>query len=154
MTAPSIQTCLWFDRDAEAAAETYVRLLPGSRIVQKFPARGDPQGRAFLVQVDLMGQRFSLMNGGPHFRQTPAASIEVHLDTQSEVDALWDALLDGGQASRCGWLTDRWGVSWQIIPQALIRLMADADDARVARVTQAMMGMVKLDAAALLAAAG
>jgi predicted 3-demethylubiquinone-9 3-methyltransferase (glyoxalase superfamily) len=153
MTAPTVQTCLWFDSAAEEAAETYVALLPGSRIIHRFPSRGDPQGRAFLLHIDLMGQRYTLMNGGPHFKPTPAASIEVHLETQAEVDRLWDALLEGGQPSRCGWLTDRWGVSWQIIPRTLLRLMQTPDDAMAQRVTQAMMGMVKLDAAALEAAA-
>ncbi len=153
MSAPAIRTCLWFDGDAEAAAKTYVALLPGSRIEHVYPQRGNPQGRAFIVQMDLLGQRYTLLNAGPHYKLTPAASIEVHLDTQAEVDHLWDALLDGGEASRCGWLVDRWGVSWQIIPRALMRLMQSTDEGVAQRVTQAMMGMVKLDVAALEAAA-
>ncbi len=153
MSAPAIRTCLWFDGDAEAAAKTYVALLPGSRIEHVYPQRGDPHGRAFIVQMDLLGQRYTLLNAGPHYKLTPAASIEVHLDTQAEVDHLWDALLDGGEASRCGWLVDRWGVSWQIIPRALMRLMQSTDEGVAQRVTQAMMGMVKLDVAALEAAA-
>jgi predicted 3-demethylubiquinone-9 3-methyltransferase (glyoxalase superfamily) len=100
-----------------------------------------------------MGQKYSLLNGGPHYRLTPAASIEVHLESQAEVDRLWNALLDGGSPSRCGWLTDRWGVSWQIIPRTLMRLMQTEDSARARRVTQAMMAMVKLDGPALEAAA-
>jgi predicted 3-demethylubiquinone-9 3-methyltransferase (glyoxalase superfamily) len=153
MTAPSVQTCLWFAEGAEDAAAFYVDLLPGSRILHSYPQRGDPQGRAFMVQIDLLGQHYSLMNGGPHFPQTPAASIEVHLDTQAEVDRLWEALLDGGKPSRCGWLTDRWGDSWQIIPRTLIRLMQTPDDAMADRVMAAMMAMVKLDGPALEAAA-
>ncbi|NTT85886.1 VOC family protein [Tabrizicola fusiformis] len=152
MTAPTVQTCLWFEDAALEAAETYVRLLPGSTIRHVFPQRGNP-GAAFMVQLDLLGQRYSFLNGGPHYRLTPAASIEVHLETQAEVDALWDALLNGGSASRCGWLTDRFGVSWQIIPRALPRLMATNDEAAAARVLQAMMAMVKLDGPALEAAA-
>jgi predicted 3-demethylubiquinone-9 3-methyltransferase (glyoxalase superfamily) len=152
-TAPSIRTCLWFDSDAEAAARAYVALLPGSQIDHIFPQRGDPEGRAFMVQISLMGQKYSLLNGGPHYRLTPAASIEVHLESQAEVDRLWNALLDGGSPSRCGWLTDRWGVSWQIIPRTLMRLMQTEDSARARRVTQAMMAMVKLDGPALEAAA-
>ncbi|MEZ5755283.1 MAG: VOC family protein [Paracoccaceae bacterium] len=151
MTGPSIQTCLWFDDQAQEAAETYVTLLPGSKIVQSFPRRGGPG--TFLVHLSLLNQRYTFLNGGPHYRQTPAASIEVHLDTQTEVDLLWNALLQGGEAMRCGWLTDRFGVSWQIIPRSLIRLMQTEDDAAAARVTQAMMGMVKLDLAAIEAAA-
>ena len=151
MTGPAIQTCLWFDNQAQEAAETYVTLLPGSKIIHSFPRRGGDG--VFLLHVSLLGQRYSFLNGGPHYRLTPAASIEVHLDTQAEVDLLWNALLQGGEAMRCGWLTDRFGLSWQIIPRGLIRLMQAADDAVAARVTQAMMGMVKLDIAALEAAA-
>jgi predicted 3-demethylubiquinone-9 3-methyltransferase (glyoxalase superfamily) len=153
MTAASVQTCLWFESGAEEAARCYVGLLPGSRITHVFPRRGDPQGRAHVVHVDLMGQRYSLLNGGPHFRLSPASSIEVHLETQAEVDRLWDALLDGGTAMRCGWLTDRWGVSWQIIPRALMRLLQSPDDAVGGRVMAAMMEMIKLDGPALEAAA-
>lgn len=152
-TSPVVQTCLWFDSEALEAAESYVRLLPGSRILRVFPQRGKP-GATFLVHLELLGQRFSFMNGGPHFRQTPAASIEVHLQTQAEVDTLWAALLEaGGKPGRCGWLTDRFGVSWQVIPRTLIRLMSSEDDALAARVTQAMLGMEKLDGPALEAAA-
>ena len=152
MTAPTVQTCLWFDDAALDAAETYVRLLPGSSIRHVFPQHGRPD-RAFMVQLDLLGQRFSFLNGGPQYRLTPAASIEVHLETQGEVDALWDALLQGGSASRCGWLTDRFGVSWQILPRALPELLASGNEAARARVLQAMMTMVKLDGPALRAAA-
>jgi predicted 3-demethylubiquinone-9 3-methyltransferase (glyoxalase superfamily) len=87
------------------------------------------------------------------FRMTPAASIEVHVEDQAEVDRLWEALLDGGEAMRCGWLTDRFGVTWQIVPRAFLRLMLTTDDAVAARVTEAMMGMIKLDIAGLEAAA-
>jgi predicted 3-demethylubiquinone-9 3-methyltransferase (glyoxalase superfamily) len=152
MTAPSLQTCLWLDDQAQEAAEAYVALLPGSRILQSYPRRGGAGG-VWVVQVELLGQRYTLLNGGPHFKLTPAASIEVHLDTQAEVDRLWEALLEGGAAQRCGWLTDRFGVSWQIIPRTLFRLVQTPDETVAQRVLQAMMGMVKLDAAALEAAA-
>lgn len=151
MTGPSIQTCLWFDDQAQEAAECYVTLLPGSKIIHSFPRRG-AEG-VFLVHLTLMGQRYTFLNGGPHYHLTPAASIEVHLDTQAEVDLLWNALMQGGTAQRCGWLIDRFGVSWQIIPRSLIRLMQTGDDSTAARVTEAMMGMVKLDVAGLEAAA-
>ena len=157
MTAPSIQTCLWFNDSAQQAAEAYVALLPGARILHSYPvqggAQGDVPGAVFLVQVDLLGQRYTFLNGGPHYALTPAVSIEVHLDSQAEVDRIWAALLDGGQAQRCGWLTDRFGVSWQIIPRALLGLLHLPDPAAAGRVMQAMMGMVKLDIAALEAAA-
>lgn len=151
MTRPSLQTCLWFDDQAQEAAECYVSLLPGSQIHQSYPRRGGTG--TFLLHLSLLGQRYTFLNGGPHYRLTPAASIEVHLDTQAEVDLLWHALLQGGEAQRCGWLTDRFGVSWQIIPRSLIRLMLTEDDAVAARVTAAMMQMVKLDGPALEAAA-
>lgn len=153
MTAPSLRTCLWFADRAEEAARFYVSLLPGSQIVQVFPNRAAPE-TAFLVHLQLCGQSYTFMNGGPHYALTPAASIEVHLDTQAEVDRLWDALVEGGTPMRCGWLTDRFGVSWQIIPRILIDLMQTRDAAKAHRVTQAMMQMIKLDGAALEAAAG
>jgi predicted 3-demethylubiquinone-9 3-methyltransferase (glyoxalase superfamily) len=152
-TAPTIRTCLWFDNDAEAAASFYCGLFPQSQIDHIYPQRGDPEGRALVVQLSLMGQKYSLLNGGPHYKLTPAASIEVHLETQAEVDRLWEALLDGGAAMQCGWLTDRWGVSWQIIPRALMRLLQTEDAGQAQRVMEAMMGMIKLDGPALEAAA-
>lgn len=152
MPDPSVRTCLWFDTGAEEAARRYVELVPGSQILHIYPNRADP-ARAFLVQLVLAGQNFTFLNGGPHYRLTPAASIELHLDTQAEVDRLWDALLDGGTPQRCGWLVDRYGVSWQIIPRVLLDLMQTRDAAQAQRVTQAMMQMVKLDGPALEAAA-
>jgi len=153
MTAPTLRTCLWFDSQAEEAARFYVGLLPDSRISAVYPSRGDPKAGAFMVQMELMGQSYSLMNGGPHYRLSPAVSIEVHLETQAEVDTLWEALLQGGAAMRCGWLTDRFGLSWQILPRTLMRLMSGPDPEAIGRVMQAMMGMVKLDGPALEAAA-
>ncbi len=151
MIAPAISTCLWFESHAQEAATFYCSLFPDARITQVFRQQGDPQNRAFLVEFTLMGQAYSAMNGGPHYKLTPAASVFVLVDTQAEVDHLWSALLaDGGSPSRCGWLTDRYGLSWQIIPRALPRLM-QADTS--GRVVQAMMTMVKIDVAGLEAAA-
>ena len=150
MTAPSVSTCLWYESGAEEAAMLYCSLFSDARILTRMPQVGDPQGRAFLVEFTLMGQAYTAMNGGPHYKLNPAASIMVMVETQAEVDRLWSALLEGGQESRCGWLTDQFGLSWQIIPRALPRLMkADASG----RVMRAMMGMIKLDVAALEAAA-
>lgn len=151
MTAPAVATAPWYDSSAKEAARHYCTLFPDARIDSIFPQQGDPRSRAFIVGFTLQGQRFQAMNGGPHYRLTPAASISVLIDTQDEIDRLWAALLaGGGEASRCGWLTDRWGLSWQIVPRALLRLLrgpkADA-------VAQAMAGMVKLDIAAPEAAA-
>ncbi len=148
----SVQTCLWFRDSAEEAARHYVTLLPGSQILQVFPNRADPE-KAMVVHLSLAGQRYGFLNGGPLYPLSPAASIEVHLDTQTEVDRLWDALIQGGTAMRCGWLTDRFGVTWQIVPRVLIQLFQSRDDAMVQRMTTAMLGMVKLDGPALEAAA-
>ena len=151
MPDPSIETCLWFDSDGEAAARHYVSLFPDAAITNIFRQNGDPAAPAFTVEFTLMGQRFWALNGGPHCKLTPACSISVHVDSQAEVDHLWTALLEGGGVeSRCGWLADRWGLSWQIIPRALPRLLKSDTSGRV---MQAMMGMVKLDIAALEAAA-
>lgn len=151
MAAPGIATCLWYEKDAEAAARLYCSLFADGKVTQVFPQIGDRENRAFMVEFTLMGQCFKAMNGGPHYRLTPAASIFASVDGQAEVDRLWAALLaGGGQESRCGWLEDRYGLSWQIIPRELIRLMQADTSGRVAR---AMMQMVKIDVAALEAAA-
>ena len=151
MTAPAISTCLWYEKDAEDAATLYCSLFPDAAITNIFRQQGDPENRAFLVEFTLMGQSYSAMNGGPHYKLTPAASIFALVDTQDEVDRLWAALLDGGgQESRCGWLVDRYGLSWQIIPRALTRLMQSDKSGRV---VQAMSKMIKIDVAALEAAA-
>ena len=154
MTLPAVTTCLWFDSDAKAAAQFYASLLPGARILHVHRQIGadGTQGPAFLVEFELQGQRYTAMNGGSHYRLSPAVSIQVFVETQDEVDALWTALLEGGTESRCGWITDRFGLSWQIIPTALPRLIAGGGDG-AARVIQAMSGMVKLDIATLEAAA-
>lgn len=151
MTAPEISTCFWFDTQAEEAARFYCSLFDGSEVTEVFYKGGDPANGAFTVAFTLMGQKYWCLNGGPHFKLTPAVSITVYIDTQAEVDRLWSALLaDGGAESRCGWLTDRFGLSWQIIPRALPRLLKSDDSGRV---MQAMMGMIKLDIAGLEAAA-
>lgn len=151
MTSPSIATCLWYASDAEAAATLYCSLFDDARITNILRQQGDPENRAFIVEFTLQGQSYTAMNGGPHYVLTPAASIAVMVDTQAEVDRLWAALLaDGGVESRCGWLTDRYGLSWQIVPRALPRLLQSDTSGRVMR---AMMGMVKLDIAAMEAAA-
>lgn len=156
MAAPSVATCLWFESGAEEAARLYAGLLPGGswQVLNRHMQPDGSEGGAFIVECVLGGQVFILMNAGAMYPQTPAASIQVHLDSQEEVDALWAGLLaDGGRENRCGWLQDRWGVSWQVIPRALARLLASPDRAAAGRVMAAMMGMVKLDVAGLEAAA-
>jgi predicted 3-demethylubiquinone-9 3-methyltransferase (glyoxalase superfamily) len=149
-----ITSCLWFDGEAEEAANFYVSLLPDSRIdtVQRNSVDG-PGGKAgtvLVVEFTLAGQPFMALNGGMRFEYTHAVSFKIDCADQAEVDRLWDALLaGGGQAERCGWLRDRHGLSWQIVPTALPKYLGGADRAGAQRAMQAMLGMVKLDIAAL-----
>lgn len=141
----SVNTFLWFDTDAEAAGELYAATVPNSRVVE-VTRQGD--GSAFVVTLDLDGQAVTLMNGGPGHPPTDAASLQVVVDTQDEVDRLWDTLSDGGEPGPCGWLTDRFGLSWQIVPSVLPKLMSGEPD-RVIAVGTALRSMSKLDIAEL-----
>jgi predicted 3-demethylubiquinone-9 3-methyltransferase (glyoxalase superfamily) len=147
-----ITTFLWFDGKAEDAAKFYLSVFKNGKIreTQYYSEAGpEPKGTVLTVTFDLFGQEFVGLNGGPHYTFTPAVSFSVSCDTQAEVDAYWDRLLEGGTALQCGWITDRFGVTWQIVPKVLGELMQDKDSARVARVMQAMFKMVKLDIAGL-----
>ncbi len=149
-----ISPCLWYDGEAEEAAKFYVSLLPDSRIekVQKNTVDG-PAGKAgsvLVVEFTLAGQRFMALNGGMRVEYTHAVSFKIDCADQAEVDRLWDALLaGGGQAERCGWIRDRYGVSWQIVPAALLQYLGGSDTAGAQRAMQAMLQMVKLDIAGL-----
>ena len=149
-----ISPCLWFNGEAEEAANLYVSLLPDSRIdkIQRNTVDG-PGGKAgtvLVVEFTVAGQRFMALNGGMKMEYTHAVSFMIDCADQAEVDRLWDALLaNGGQPSKCGWLKDRFGVSWQIIPSALPKYLGGADSAGAKRAMQAMLGMVKLDIAEL-----
>jgi len=151
-----IVTFLWFDNKAEEAATLYVSVFKNSKItsVSRYGEAGPgPKGTAMVVVFELEGQQFMALNGGPHFAFTPAISLLVNCESQAEVDELWDKLLaGGGQKSRCGWLQDRYGLSWQIIPTALGKLMSDPDPEKSKRVMQAMLTMDKIDIAKLQAA--
>jgi predicted 3-demethylubiquinone-9 3-methyltransferase (glyoxalase superfamily) len=151
-----ITPCLWYDGEAEEAAKFYVSLLPDSRIdhVQKnvTDSPAGKAGTALVVKFTLAGQSFLALNGGTRFEYTHAISFMVDCADQAEVDRLWDALSDGGAVERCGWLKDRYGVSWQIVPKVLPELLGDPDPVKAQRVMQAMFGMVKLDIAGLRAA--
>ena len=136
---------LWFDSAAEDAARAYTSLFADSRVVEVTRAGGRVQSATIV----LAGQRYILFNGGPHFALDAAFSLMVQVETQEELDAIWDALIAGGKASRCGWLVDRFGVSWQVVPSALPTLLGDADPAKAKRALDAMLGMQKLDIAAL-----
>ena len=148
-----ISPCLWFAGEAEEAAKFYVSLLPDSKInhVQKNSVDG-PGGKAgsvLVVQFTLAGQEYMALNGGTRFEYTPAISFKIDCADQAEVDRLWDGLSAGGSIERCGWLRDRYGISWQIVPSVLPQLLGGADRAGAQRAMAAMMQMVKLDIAAL-----
>lgn len=148
---------LWYDSQAEEAAEFYVSLFPNSRItaVSRYPDGGPmPAGQAMVVEFELDGLPVNAMNAGPVFSFTEAFSFSVRADTQEEIDRLWDGLIaDGGSPSQCGWLKDRWGLSWQIVPGILMELQNDPDRERAGRAVRCMMGQTKLIIADLVAAA-
>ena len=153
-----IAPCLWFNGQAEEAAKFYVALFDDAAIgdISRY---GDgapfPAGTAMMVEFTLFGQRYQALNGGPQFTHSEAISLSVSCKDQAEVDHYWQALTaHGGAESMCGWCKDRWGVSWQIVPEGLAAVLTDPDPERRARATQAMMGMKKLDLAAMQAAAG
>jgi len=147
-----IVTSLWFDDQAEKAANYYVSIFPNSRIqnVTRYGSAGPrPEGLVMTVDFQLAGQEFNAINGGPDFTFTEATSLLVNCQTQEEVDDLWDKLGKGGEPGPCGWLKDRYGLSWQIVPVALNEMIADPDPEKSQRVMAAMLQMGKLDEAAL-----
>src|SRR3712207_2254099 len=156
MTMAAIQKItpfLWFHQEAEEAANFYVSLFKDSKIltVSRYGDAGPgPKGSAMVVEFQLAGQRFQALNGGPHFKFTEAISLMVDCDSQEEVDTLWSKLTaNGGQESQCGWLKDRYGLSWQIVPNRFMQMMKDKDPKKTQRVMQAMMTMKKFDIARL-----
>lgn len=154
---PRISPFLWFDGQAEEAARLYVSLFPGSRIVSvsRYGDAGPgPKGSVMTVAFELDGRPFVALNGGPHFKFTEAVSFSVECQTQDEVDRYWDGLCEGGQPGPCGWLKDRFGLSWQIVPVALGQMLGDPDPEKSRRVMQAMLQMRKLDIAGLRKAYG
>ena len=158
MSQQKITPCLWYDGDAEAAANFYVTLLPDSRVDRVTRSPTDyPSGKAgdvITVDFTLAGQHYLALNGGPMFKFNEAVSFQIACDDQAETDRLWSALTsDGGRESDCGWVKDRWGLSWQITPRRLTELMKDPDRAKAKRVMEAMMTMRKIDIAALEKAA-
>lgn len=143
-----VRTCLMFDQDGEDAARLYVSLLPNSMIESIFTP--DPSKPALVIDFTLDGTPYQALNIGPQFPHSKAVSITVLTEDQEETDRLWDALIaDGGKADQCGWLTDRFGLSWQIVPRRLPELLKDPDEDKAARVMQAMLGMGKIDVAEL-----
>jgi predicted 3-demethylubiquinone-9 3-methyltransferase (glyoxalase superfamily) len=153
----SLTPCLWFDTEGEDAARFYVDVFPGSQILEvaRYGSAGPgPEGAAMTVSFELDGKRFLALNGGPQYRFTEAVSFVVDCETQDQVDHYWSRLTeDGGEEGPCGWLKDRFGLSWQIVPNALPRLLADPDRAKAQRVMQAMLAMRKLEIVGLERAA-
>jgi predicted 3-demethylubiquinone-9 3-methyltransferase (glyoxalase superfamily) len=152
-----ITPCLWFDGNAEEAAEFYASLFPNSHVDVVHRAPSDyPSGKAgdvLMVEFKLMGQPFTALNGGPQFRFNEAISFQIPVETQAEADRVVNALSAVPEAEQCGWIKDRFGVSWQIVPRQLIRLIGDADRTRARRVFEAMMQMKRIDIAAIERAA-
>jgi len=152
-----ISPCLWFDGNAEEAVNHYVSIFANSKIdkVMRWNEAGaDKKGQVLAMDFTIEGRPFMALNGGPHFKFSEAVSFFVECKDQAEVDMFWDKLTaDGGAPSQCGWLKDKFGLSWQIVPVRLMELMHSQDSAKAARVTQAMMKMQKLDVAVLEQAA-
>ncbi|MDW5498305.1 VOC family protein [Pseudomonas lundensis] len=148
---------LWFEKDMEAALRCYIALIPGSSLTWQSTLPADtpsgPAGSVKLASFTLGDQRYAAIEAGPLDPFNHSFSIMVECADQAEVDRLWEALSDGGNVEQCGWLRDRWGLSWQIVPRRLAELMSDPDSQKVRRVTEAMLQMVKLDIAGLEAAA-
>lgn len=151
-----VSTCLWYDTEAELAAEFYVTLIPGSSILAKSHYGAGtpmPEGSVMLVRFELAGTEYSALNGGPHFAHSGAASIVLSCTGQDEIDRVWQAILDhGGTAQQCGWIADRWGLFWQIIPAQMSGWMESGDRTAIDRMMARCMGMTKLDLMALSAA--
>jgi predicted 3-demethylubiquinone-9 3-methyltransferase (glyoxalase superfamily) len=153
---PKVTPWLWFDTEGEEAAEFYTSVFPNSKIVEvtRYGSAGPrPEGTVMTVIFDLEGQRFGALNGGPQFKFNEAVSFMVECADQEEVDHYWNALSEGGEEGPCGWLKDRYGLSWQIVPKALQELMGDPDREKAQRVMAAMLKMGKIEIAGLEAAA-
>jgi len=153
---PAITPFLWFDTDAEPAAELYTSVFPNSRIVEvtRYGSAGPrPEGMVMTVSFELDGQKVVALNGGQDFSLTEAFSFAVWCETQEEVDSYWETLSEGGEEGPCGWLKDKFGLSWQIVPTALPRLLADPDAQKAQRVMAAMLEMRKIDVVELERAA-
>ena len=151
-TKQKITPFLWFDNQAEEAMNHYVSIFPNSRIVNvsRYGEAGPgPAGTVMVGTFEIEGQQFLALNGGPHFKFTEAISLVVNCESQEEVDKLWARLCEGGSPSQCGWLKDKFGLSWQIIPRILGQLMQDPNPAKSGRVMKAMLQMTKIDIAAL-----
>ena len=152
MTTDGLTTCLWFDGQAEEAANHYTSIFTNSKLgrVGRYPEAGQgPAGTVMVVEFELNGQKFVALNGGPQFTFNEAISFQIHCKDQDEVDYYWSKLSEGGEEVACGWLKDKYGVSWQVIPTVLIDMISDPDPEKAKRATEAMLAMTKFDIAAL-----
>ena len=152
MTTDGLTTCLWFDGQAEEAANYYTSIFENSKLgrVGRYTEAGPgPAGSVLAVEFELKGQKFVAVNAGPQFTFNEAVSFQIFCKDQEELDYYWSKLTDGGAAVACGWLKDRYGVSWQVIPEGLIEMISDPDPEKASRTTEAMLAMTKLDFAAL-----
>lgn len=157
MHMQKITPCLWFDTQGEDAANFYTSIFDNSKIIDiaRYGAAGPgPEGAVMTVLFELDGQRFVALNGGPQFTFDEAISFQVSCETQEEVDYFWTKLSEGGQEGPCGWLKDQFGVSWQIVPTALMELLSDPDPSKSQAAMKAMLGMQKIDIEAVRRAAG
>jgi predicted 3-demethylubiquinone-9 3-methyltransferase (glyoxalase superfamily) len=157
---PRLEPCLWFDSEAEDAAKFYASIFKDGKIgaitrygKEGFEVHHQPEGQVLTVEFQILGQEFLALNGGPHFTFNEAISLSIDCHSQAAVDDLWEKLSAGGSKSQCGWLKDRYGLSWQVVPAVLSDLLAGPDREKAGRVMEAMMGMTKLDIPALQAAA-
>ena len=151
-----LTTCVWFDTEAEEAATFYTSVFDDSRLgkITRYSKEGrdihgKDAGSVMTVDFELRGQRFVALNGGPHFKFNEAVSFQVHCTTQKEIDYFWDKLSEGGSEGPCGWLKDKYGVSWQVVPSALPEMLSESDPRKVERVTKAFLQMKRFDIAAL-----
>ena len=156
LTAKKITPCLWFDAQAEEAAKFYASVFKNSKIgkvsrygKEGFEVHGKKAGTVMTVEFELEGQKFLALNGGPHFKFNEAVSFQVHCETQQEIDHFWSELAKDGEEGPCGWLKDRFGLSWQIIPKALPEMLMDGNSETAQRVMRSMLQMRKIDIAAL-----
>jgi predicted 3-demethylubiquinone-9 3-methyltransferase (glyoxalase superfamily) len=156
ITAQKITPCLWFDSQAEEAANAYVAIFKDSRIVrlsrygkEGHEIHGQEAGSVMTVEFEIDGQKFVALNGGPHFKFNEAVSFQVHCETQEEIDYYWSKLTEGGEEGPCGWLKDRYGLSWQVVPKVLPDMLMDPDPEKAGRVTRAFLHMGKFDIEAL-----
>lgn len=150
-----ITPCIWLDGTADEAVEFWLSVFKDSKVLERSTTPDGPGGtdKTLVITFELLGTPLMVLNGGPMYTLTPAVSFMVNCADQAEVDYYWDRLVDGGTPSQCGWLTDRFGVSWQVIPEGLGRLLGDPDPGRSSRAMRAMLSMVKIDLAAMEAAA-